>query len=201
MSAHGPRQTVSVPDFEAAYVALRSTLKAGILAHASVKALDAMDPAEHIAAIENELLVAFEKWKPRVRDADDFCSVRFEWAGADVAPYVPQDVWSKGYAGDPFQGVVGTPRAILFREAPGFEPRPLGLLKDAIDEDLEEMPDEVFDGLKEMFVARSLAWAARALSSAMHRPEFKALRPVSPFHFLASPGHDEGTLVLGVWQR
>ncbi len=199
MSAQGSRPRAVVPDFEATYAALRGRLAPAVETHALVKALDALDPAVEIAAIENELRDAFGKWQSRINGADDFCAVRFYWAGGDVAPYVPHDVWSTGYAGNAFDGAAGTPRATLFREAAGFEPRPLGLLKDAADG--EGIPDELFDSLEELFIARSLSWASRALSLAMQRPEFDALRPVSPFHFLASQGHDEGTVVLGVWER
>ena len=150
-----------------------------------------------IDSISEELVQSFEKWKKNIDDSVPFVAVRFYWAGAETEPFIPSAVWSYLYGGDPFQGIVGKAKKVFLKEGPAFEPNSLIALSNG---KLEEIPDHLFDLIKDIYVTGSLIFASKALILVKNHPHFLALKPTYPFHFIATPGHDEPPVLLTVFK-
>jgi hypothetical protein len=169
----------------------------GALVRPLLDELDRQNAEEAVASLHRQLLQTFDAWSGQVRSVEDFVAVRFFYAGGEVAPYVPCTAWSYGYAGAPFDGIKGRPRAVLFKELAGFEPHPLVSLYDAGEEG--RIPEEVsMAELIEPWLSCSLDWTGRALSRAVQNEAFTRLRPCRPFHFIVTPGHDQPERLLFV---
>lgn len=146
-----------------------------------------------IASICEDFIRSFGHWKKHIDGSFPFVAVRFYWAGAEVEPFIPTAVWSYAYGGDPFQGVVGKAKKVFFKEGPAFEPNSLIQLANG---ELGEIPHHLFDSIKDLYVTNSLIVVSKALSLIKEHPQFLSLRPSYPFHFIATPGHDEPPILL-----
>ncbi len=119
----------------------------------------------------------------------------FEWVGDDVEPWIASDVWAKGCAGHRWEPD-GTfhPGKVAFREAPAFEPDPLPMLYDAVQDDPKLLEDPAFESVRELLLLTSLAWAAQAVVRAAG--VVRELPMVLPFEVIGRPGHDEPAVLL-----
>lgn len=143
--------------------------------------------------IEQDLIQSFTDWRNKIDASHDFVAVRFYWAGAEVEPFIPSDVWSYAYGGSAFNGIEGKAKKVFFKEQSAFAPQALIAL---VNNEAGPLPAPLFDAVKSLFVTSSLCWAAMALWRLKDHPSFKALKPKLPFNFIATPGHDEEPVLL-----
>jgi hypothetical protein len=143
--------------------------------------LDRVDDAKAIAGIVKELDKSFTRYAKEAEKP--ITKIDFYWAGAEVAPWVPADVWGNVYAN----------KELLLDSAGGFTPTPLPILYDVA----EELGDhEAFDDLRDLFVAKSLHLAQQAIAKAARGKPFAAMTLGEPFTIVGTPGHDEPSVKL-----
>ncbi|HEY1556049.1 MAG TPA: hypothetical protein VGF94_14525 [Kofleriaceae bacterium] len=131
------------------------------------------------AAMTAELRRAISTYPP-------CAAVRLYFAGADVEPYVASEVWADGLAELVWAGEGRlAPVARVFREAPAFEPRWLRALCDAAIDDAALAEHEDLAAMARFVTLDTLVLATACLAELG-----------SDAVWLASPGHDSGTLVL-----
>lgn len=150
-----------------------------------------------IEHVRENLVESFQKWKAHIDGSVPFVAVRFYWAGAEVDPYIPSTVWSYLYGGDSFQGLDSKAKKIFLKEGPAFEPTSLVKLSNG---ELGKIPDHLFHQVKDIYITSSLIFASKALNLIKEHPQFLALNPLFPFHFIATSGHDEPPILMTVFK-
>lgn len=163
-----------------------------------LRQLRAMDGEAVVRAMERELDDAFAIYRGLVQGKPPLSSIRFYWAGDDVEPWVPSDVWGTGYTSHALEGGHGTRRETLFRDRGSFTPEPLLILFDAADGSDTLVEHASFWDVKSLFVLQSFQWAALALRRATTREPFLGLSTHRPFVLLGTGGHDQGEVYLHV---
>jgi hypothetical protein len=169
--------------------ALRAKLRGVAIAAPLLEALEAIDLEAAIAEIVRQLDQSFLLYAERLasRSLQPITKIRFYWAGAEIAPWVPSVVMGNVYAG----------RTLLLDSCGGFDPTPLEILCDALADTPELGDDAALGDLEHLFIATSLELAARAVTIAARGGPFAALSTARPFDFVATPGHDtENELLL-----
>ncbi|MCY0999439.1 hypothetical protein OWM54_20080 [Myxococcus sp. MISCRS1] len=122
------------------------------------------------------------------------------WAGGDVSPYVPQEVWGQGLVEHHYEETATEnaldSSATNFDTCGGFGLGSVGdaLLELAEDRGLRAL--EVFAPLEKLLVVRSLQCAREAVRKAVESEAFRALPREASFQVLAMPGHDAPACLL-----
>lgn len=159
-----------------------------------------LDDAAETARVLDELTTSLADWTRAMTKAPAgarLAAVSFFYAGAEVAPYLPQDVWADGLAEVKRDGERLTRGARHFREYAAFALCVVGerLAELGEDEAFHETPEG--DALARALVLRSFVWLRAALHRLRAAPAFAALPVTDDFVFLASPGHDEPWGIVG----
>ena len=183
---------------EAALTALAPTLAA--LPGAWRDKWAALDDAAETARVLEELETSLADWTRAMTKAPagaGLAAVSFFYAGAEIAPYLPQDVWADGLAEVKRDGDRLTRGARHFREYAAFALCVIGehLSELGEDEAFHDTPEG--DALARALVLRSFVWLRAALRRLRATPAFAALPVTDDFVFLASPGHDEPWVIVG----
>lgn len=160
----------------------------------------ALDDAAETARVLDELTTSLADWTRAMTKAPAgarLAAVSFFYAGAEVAPYLPQDVWADGLAEVKRDGQRLTRGARHFREYAAFALCVVGerLAELGDDEPFHDSPEG--DALARALVLRSFVWLRAALVRLRATPGFAALPVTDDFVFLASPGHDEPWGIVG----
>jgi hypothetical protein len=160
----------------------------------------ALDDAKETLRVTDELSVSLADWVRAMEKAPagaHLAAVSFLYAGADVAPYLPQDVWADGLAEVKREGDTLRRGTRLFREHAAFALCVVGERLAELGADEALFASAPGEALARALVLRSLVWLIAALPRLKASPAFAAL-PVTPdFVFLASPGHDEPWAIVG----
>lgn len=179
--------------------------------HAVLSALDRVDDEAEVARIAKELELSFRCYADPVnvnaaaRTEDGvrpLCGVLFYYAGTEVEPYVPSQVWGQGVA--EAEVTVGDgairhikKRAVNFGDCPGYElGAPAKLLLHAAETDDAIDERDGYCNVYKAVVLDSLRLASRALQRLVVTSAFDTLPKTSPFSFWATPGHDEPRIEL-----
>ena len=162
--------------------ALRAKLRGVAIAAPLLEELEALDPEVAVAEIVRQLDQSFLRYAGLLakQPPQQITAIRFYWAGAEIAPWVPSAVMGNVHAG----------RKLLLDSCGGFDPTPLEILCDALADTPELGDDDALGDLEHLFVATSLELAARAVAVAARGEPFAALPTTRPFDFVATPGHD-----------
>lgn len=162
--------------------------------------LDALSDHDEGQRMLGELRAALGDWTRAMKAAPEgarLAAVSFYFAGTEIAPYVPQDVWADGLAEVRRDGDTLRRGARLFRERPAFE---LGTAGELLGElgglgALIDTPEG--DALYRTLILRTLVSLGAALRELRADAAFRELPVQRDFVFLASPGHDEPWVVVG----
>ena len=191
---------VELRDLALVSLALRTQLEAhrAISAVGSLlTALDGLDEEPIVAGMLADLERSFASY---ARRGSELAAIVWTWAGAEVEPYVPTDVWGNGYGAyedtESSEANELTVRELAFSASGGFGFAPL----DEWLVDLAARPALEAIGVQQpatkLVVARTLELAARALRRSVETAAFRALPRRTPFAFFARPGHDEPVVRL-----
>jgi hypothetical protein len=159
----------------------------------------ALDDEAEIARVHEELRVSLADWARAMAKLPGtrLAAVSFFYAGTEVAPWLPQDVWADGLAEVKREGEKLRRGARHFREYPAFALCVAGELLTELGEDDAFASSEIGEGLARGLVLRSLVWLHGGLKRLRADAAFAALPTTPDFVFLASPGHDEPWGVVG----
>ncbi|MEW6434006.1 MAG: hypothetical protein AB1730_21095 [Myxococcota bacterium] len=160
----------------------------------------ALDDAREAARVLDELRTSLADWTRAMTKAPAgarLAAVSLYYAGAEIAPHLPQDVWADGLAEVKRDGDSLRRGARLFREHAAFALCVVGEHLAALgkDEAFHDSPDG--EALARALVLRTLVWLRAALPRLRAEPAFAALPVTDDFVFLASPGHDEPWAIVG----
>jgi hypothetical protein len=158
-----------------------------------------LDDEAEIARVHAELRVSLADWTRAMAKVPGarLAAVSFFYAGTEVAPYLPQDVWADGLAELKRDGDSLRRGARHFREYPAFALCVAGELLTELGEDDDFASSEIGEALSRALVLRSLVWLHGGLKRLRADPAFAALPTAPEFVFIASPGHDEPWGVVG----
>lgn len=160
----------------------------------------ALDDTVETQRVLDKLRTSLADWTRAMTKAPAgarLAAVSLYYAGAEIAPYLPQDVWADGLAEVRRDGDSLRRGARHFREHAAFALCVVGEHLAALGEDeaLHDSPDG--EALARALVLRSLVWLRGALPRLRAEPAFAALPVTGDFVFLASPGHDEPWAIVG----
>lgn len=186
-------------EIEAPGLALRAIDLSGLPEPWATKWRSLDDDAE-TARVLRELEVSVADWTramTKLPAGARLAGVSFLYAGAEVPPYFPQDVWADGLSDVKRDGAEVRRGARAFREHAAFALCVVGELLNALSEDEALCHSPAGEALARALVLRSLVWLQAALSRLRTTPDFAALPVTADFVFLASPGHDEPWGIVG----
>ena len=117
-------------------------------------------------------------------------AIRFYWAGTEIEPWVPSDVWCDGWLSHRYEETpdrnVLVHGAANFHACGGFDLGPIGELLLAAED----------DDARKLLVLGSIDLVESALAIAVQTPAFARIPKLDPFEFFATPGHDEPSVRL-----
>lgn len=183
---------------EDALAALAPTLAA--LPDAWKDKWSALDDAAEAGRVLDELSTSLADWTRAMTKAPAgarLAAVSFFYAGAEVAPYLPQDVWADGLAELKRDAEVIKRGARHFREHAAFALCVVGERLTELGEDEAFHDSPAGDALAKALVLKSFVWLRAALPRLRALPAFAALPVTDDFVFIASPGHDEPWVIVG----
>jgi len=174
------------------------------------------DDERERARIASELERSFLQYadpqfvNPQARTAEGvrpLQGVLFYYAGAEVEPYVPVQAWGVGIADAEVTSRAGTLRrvkkkAVNFSDCGGYDlGKAATRLYEVAEEDLALDDRRGYDDVYKAVILDSFRLAKLALRHAVETDAFRQLPQRAPFHFWATPGHDEPTVELWVLSR
>lgn len=160
---------------------------------------DALDDEAEIARVHDELKASLVGWARALAKLPGarLAAVSFSYAGTEVAPYLPQDVWADGLAELRRDGERFRRGARHFREHPAFALCTAGVMLSELGEDEALLDSGPGEALARALVLRSFVWLHAALRRLRAEEAFLALPTTPDFVFIASAGHDEPWAVVG----
>ncbi len=120
----------------------------------------------------------------------------FEFAGADISPYIPTTCWINGHSLIEYSDKTLKSEKLIFETTGGFDLELLEPLYEVLEENDELLDLDIYDDMKLMLIYKTFSIIAEVIKQVLSDYNFSDLVINQPFYFLITRGHDEDIELL-----
>ncbi|MBG6130990.1 hypothetical protein IWQ47_002460 [Aquimarina sp. EL_43] len=120
----------------------------------------------------------------------------FQCIGSDIPPFIPSTCWMNGFSSLVYDDGEIKKKGQLFDSTGGFDLKLLHPLYDTLEDNEDLWEIDVYDDLKWVLIFKTFQLMAEAIEYTIQSDSFSKIPITTPFHFLATGGHDENKELL-----